>query len=616
MSRRVIGKPRTIGVVSPIAPSPMTPDTVSPSPEPKNSLMHDVINEDPQLASPFHLSTPDIHTPDIILSDADIFDGVTPTNEPDNNQSEDQKQQELANEVGSFACPICNEVMVTLLQLNRHIDDLHSAPSSPPIKSPNEEIKSWLKKTSKVGSKLQTALPKKFANFDIFDTSMDSSRDSSNSSLVIEQPDIIVTKRHWVKPKQNQSCSMIDCKKKLNVKNGIVNCRKCGKLYCNQHTLFRIKLDQIAKYDTLGIWSRCCEVCYKNKPGYNDFGTVRDLSLIFNKKRQTKSDETQLYENKLQKRIINMSKTFSSIDYELKNEQFFVTFKSNQKKKEAEQKLVHWENEQSVLSCFICCENFSFKLRKHHCRLCGKVVCGSEKTNCSREVPFYLLSQFINEVSNDPYPIRICHECEDVFTIKKEFLNDLKKPLSPLLVKFDQQQKIKIAILFLLPKFQKLIQTLQHSNKLNDDIIKEASKQRKRLVDSFAQFDKLTKEMITLPLTINDEIKLQTSIKSESFAFIQKNMAPLKQLPKLLKDIEKKQKENEPVKLSHSQIQQIKKMREELMVLNEQKFLVEEMISNSKKQRKFDEINTLEQNLEDLNKMIQDLQVNLGNEGF
>jgi hypothetical protein len=642
-SKRVMGKPRrTIGASAAngtVDPSlePQTPEnTVFKGGELLQQGSSIVETKDtgfePPLASAFNLNMPDI-----ILSDADVLDGITPRSafDPLLKSPSDKPQESEDDSIGididtqaSFACPICNELMVSLLQLNRHIDDMHSTPSPPsPHKktapTPNDELRSWLRKTTEVGSRLQTALPKKFG-LDIFDNSStglsESSRDSSSTSLSTQQqPEALVTRRHWKKPQPNDQCSFDNCSRRLNVKNGIVNCRRCGKLFCKQHTLFRIKLDQNARYDTAGTWCRCCQRCFVTKPGYNDFGTVNELTSAFKEKRQLKINEMQLYENKLHKRIDNLVKAFNSIDYELRSEQFFLKIKANQKKREAEQRLVHWESEQAALSCFICFETFTFTLRKHHCRLCGRVVCGSDKTQCSREIPFAVFARFITDSrsnSNDQYPIRICHECEDVFTAKQAFTADLKKPLSPLLSKFEHQQRIKAAILFLLPKFQQLIQTLQRSETLENSVIKEASRQRKRLVDSFAQFDKLTKEMINLPADLEDEKRLQHSIKGESFSFIQKNMAPLKQLPRIIQQIEKKEKESQPVRLNHSQVQKIKQMREELMVLNEQKFLVEEMISSSKKQRKFDEIGTLEQNLVDLTKMIDELQINLGNEGF
>ena len=53
-----------------------------------------------------------------------------------------------------------------------------------------------------------------------------------------------------------------------------------------------------------------------------------------------------------------------------------------------EQSVVGWEDDASVQSCPFCAQTFSrFTLPKHHCRVCGKVVCGDPRTACSHEAP-------------------------------------------------------------------------------------------------------------------------------------------------------------------------------------------------------------------------------------
>jgi len=39
-----------------------------------------------------------------------------------------------------------------------------------------------------------------------------------------------------------------------------------------------------------------------------------------------------------------------------------------------------WVPDDNAASCMVCTKAFSYKRRKHHCRLCGRVICGS----CSR----------------------------------------------------------------------------------------------------------------------------------------------------------------------------------------------------------------------------------------
>ena len=50
-----------------------------------------------------------------------------------------------------------------------------------------------------------------------------------------------------------------------------VNCRHCGKLFCEGHTLYQMKLSRAANHEPVrGLWYRVCETCYKTRAGYND----------------------------------------------------------------------------------------------------------------------------------------------------------------------------------------------------------------------------------------------------------------------------------------------------------------------------------------------------------
>ena len=56
-------------------------------------------------------------------------------------------------------------------------------------------------------------------------------------------------------------------------------------------------------------------------------------------------------------------------------------------RKQLEQSIVTWEDDASVLRCPFCQQEFStYTFRRHHCRLCGRVVCGDPITDCSQEI--------------------------------------------------------------------------------------------------------------------------------------------------------------------------------------------------------------------------------------
>ena len=45
------------------------------------------------------------------------------------------------------------------------------------------------------------------------------------------------------------------------------------------------------------------------------------------------------------------------------------------KRREHEQNVVHWINDEDVKLCPQCAKSFNLLRRKHHCRLCGAIQC-------------------------------------------------------------------------------------------------------------------------------------------------------------------------------------------------------------------------------------------------
>lgn len=95
-------------------------------------------------------------------------------------------------------------------------------------------------------------------------------------------PEDLITKEHWQTSYLYDECLEPSCGKRLNATNGCVNCRSCGKLFCEEHTMYQMKLSRAAHHEPVrGIWARVCETCYKSREGYNDHtGEAPRLSVV------------------------------------------------------------------------------------------------------------------------------------------------------------------------------------------------------------------------------------------------------------------------------------------------------------------------------------------------
>lgn len=195
----------------------------------------------------------------------------------------------VADASDRLICPICNEQMVTLLQLNRHIDDVHQHLDEPQ----QDEVKNWFQRRVDEAKKIPAlaVLNQKFKALDVFEsntpqqqhqqvptmsTATSSAKVNGGTSTPepvarLRDPEEDVTRAHWQRPSYGDMCTDPSCGKRLGGGNGSINCRKCGRLFCEDHTLYQMKLSKAAQHDPVrGVWCRVCETCYKSREGYND----------------------------------------------------------------------------------------------------------------------------------------------------------------------------------------------------------------------------------------------------------------------------------------------------------------------------------------------------------
>lgn len=222
----------------------------------------------------------------------------------------------------------------------------------------------------------------------------------------------------------------------------------------------------------------------------------------------------------------------------------------------------------------------------------------------------------------------MCRDCKTTVFSKKDFEASAQhKP--PDQRAYENLLQFEKGIRHLLPTFQRLLVTLQDPDKPPSHIqLSEASKVRKRLLDSFGKYDIAAKRIRDLPTTSPTQKKLQAAIYAQSASFLSLHMLPLKTLPKILRHASPHGLNPSQASLlphgrsalasikyndidSASQISSVsameaeeKELKERLIVLEEQRFMVEEMIADANRRRKFDEVQVLSGNRADLGREI------------
>ncbi len=247
-------------------------------------------------------------------------------------------------------------------------------------------------------------LNQKFKGLDVFESndapqSPDPRPISSTQAPVQPDPDEVVTRSHWQRRGPDDRCSEPACGKRLISNNGIVNCRCCGKLFCDEHTMYQMKLSRSAQHEPVrGLWCRCCETCYKSRDGYNDRnGLERNDTAEFENFRRNTVNKALLEVSRLEKRLTKLTQLLANPPLEQTTTPSSLIWSlagAKVQKKQLEQSVVDWEDDAGVLRCPFCQQEFSnYVFRRHHCRLCGRVVCGDPLTDCSKEVPLSVVTR-------------------------------------------------------------------------------------------------------------------------------------------------------------------------------------------------------------------------------
>ena len=115
--------------------------------------------------------------------------------------------------------------MITLLQLNRHLDDVHREVEE----VQKETVKSWFKKRMIKAKSLPpvVALNQKLGKSEPFERNGElPGTQSVGVETATVVTDEIVTRKHWQLETGNDYCSEPSCGKPLTNKNGRINCRR------------------------------------------------------------------------------------------------------------------------------------------------------------------------------------------------------------------------------------------------------------------------------------------------------------------------------------------------------------------------------------------------------
>ncbi|OLN81305.1 Vacuolar segregation protein PEP7 [Colletotrichum chlorophyti] len=572
---------------------------------------------------------------------------------------------------------------------------LNSSSASPPVSSPLPDFPQDLASNISVGGPSRSAatssklvcpiceeemvlkakrfqplsiINQKLRGLDVFESNESAPIAPPTASKLIDgpiDPDELITRSHWQRQTSNDRCTDPTCGKGLGAVNGSINCRNCGRLFCEEHTMYQMKLSRSAKHDPVrGYWVRVCETCYKSRDGYNDHnGVLIDHTSAFADMRRKRVERQNLEVARLEKRLTKLTQLLANAPEDvtgnggnLLSPMATLTGQKNQRKL-LEQSVVTWEDDASVAQCPFCQQEFgSWTFRRHHCRICGRVVCADPLTACSNEVALSIASPTSAATEKPPttakpgqlsVDVRMCRECNHTIFSKRDFAATIMhKP--PDQRAYETLRQFERGIRQLMPVFQRTLLALQPEGEDGAESskppptsaqIQEASKIRKRLTDAFTKYDMAARRIRDMKTTSKTQLQLQQAVYAAASSFLHTHMLTLKSVPQILRSRSSQSSrlralQSSSVNGSSSSLHlsplrngelaesetasqasetstavsaletEEKEARERLVVLEEQRFMVQQMVNSARDARRFEEVSALTRNVEELDREI------------
>ncbi|XP_077977542.1 rabenosyn-5-like [Glandiceps talaboti] len=266
-----------------------------------------------------------------------------------------------------------------------------------------------------------------------------------------------------------------------------------------------------------------------------EMGTIRSYTDAFRGVRDTRIDWFVVETNKL---LIRLEKLLG----------FESQGMDSSKRKAFEKSIVPWAPDDDVKFCPTCGDKFSLAKRKHHCRLCGTIMCNrcSEflpvsvartltKSNhqSSPEKPQTHRRQASGGSVDDEPEFRICQECEKILIRKAAAIKE--KTTKPLLVQLYEKLRMSITdVENVVPTFTEMALSLNAGETSYN--LDRASIMRMKLLKMYELIDSLSKTILSLGVSGETQpnqttLKLQRMVRQSSVAYLQDTMLTLPSLP-------------------------------------------------------------------------------------
>eukprot|EP00794_Sanderia_malayensis_P006038 gene6038-6739_t len=295
----------------------------------------------------------------------------------------------------------------------------------------------------------------------------------------------------------------------------------------------------------------------------------------FGKSRSHLTDFRRARKDKIERCIVEINNILIRLDKLVKSgiyDSDFSLSSAMKARKDVEKQAVPWESDKSVKFCRYCMKKFNMIIRRHHCRLCGKVHCAeccdfittknaNDILNPDPECSAAFLKESTSNSEEDKNGIRICFTCLELLQRHCEMQSS--QQANTQLTTLHERMKCLISECdFMLPRFLKMATSVNTGD--TEYSLDTAMDLRVKLLKTFEVIDALSKKIQFLGTTNENPVhpqvaKLQRLIRMYAANYLQENMFAMPTLPN---------------KQQHQQLVRLKKERDERQRREEKERLI------------------------------------------
>nr|XP_023019565.1 rabenosyn-5 [Leptinotarsa decemlineata] len=302
-------------------------------------------------------------------------------------------------------------------------------------------------------------------------------------------------------------------------------------------------------------------------------------------------------------------------------------------RKQHEQELVAWLDGTTVSRCPSCTSAFNITRRQHHCRLCGSIMCNS----CSYFLPYETAQTIVAPVNNisgreqgpskESESLRICYHCLDMLEGRRRV--QIEQVMQPIICQlYSHLQKNKSQAQNSVDMYNKMFNSLLSGE--TTYLLQDLQSLRATIADKAQMIDTISKKIDSLPVDADfpKAAILQTNVRKATSAYIKDYLLTLPP-PPTLQELERAKRErsarlveedfvptrNTTVKRiavttgwSPAHIPNETTVVEEGDPLLEQINIVKNYITQARAAQRFEEVASLQENLNMLKQMYQKQQ--------